>query len=367
MNYIFLDTNIFYNNWFLTNANFNLLFNFIENTDSTLLMSELVCEEVENIYQRECQSIINTLIQEKKKLEKMVQNPIDVDFETLMPEKYDFKSLLEEKCSNIEYIPYDAIEQNGVVKRALKNIRPFQDEEKGYRDTLIWLSFLRYLLAHNIQTADVYFITNNKDDFFNKKKDAFHQHLLDDIEQANLKCIIYPIDSLYGFITGYKIEFDDHGISKTKLYEDHLNEMDDEFEAELLFYINNLDQDKFKSIIERNRLRNFPYIQTIIDHKVELIEGVEDPEILHYKALTPKKTYVGFRYNLRICAIWFSIPTTEYYANKANIDKYYYEIKSDENLTTFCNYVRVFADTSFEYDMEAEELIGFDVNSIYFK
>jgi len=367
MNYIFLETNIFYNNWFLKNANFNLLFNFIENTDSTLLMSELVCEEVENIYHRECQSIIDILKQEKKKLDKMVLNPIDLDFETLTPRKYNFKALLEEKCSNIEYIPYNTIEQSVVVKRALKKIRPFQNEEKGYRDTLIWLSFLSYLSEHDIQSGDIYFITNNKDDFFNKKKDTFHQHLLDDIKHANLKCTIHPIDSLYGFITGYKIEFEDHGISKTKLYDDHLNEMDNEFEAELLFYINNLDEAEFKSLIEKNRLRDFPYLQTIISHKVELMEGVEDPEILYYKALAPKKAFVGFRYNLRICILWFTIPTTEYYSNKANIDKCYYEIKSDENLTTFCSYVRAFADTSFEYDMETEELIGFDVNSIDFK
>lgn len=363
MNYIFLDTNIFYNNWFLKNANFNLLFNFIENTDSILLISELVCEEVENIHQRECQSIINTLTQEKNKLEKLVKNSIDLNFEALIPKEYNFKSLLEDKCSNIKYIPYDPIEQNIVVKRALKNIRPFQDEEKGYRDTLIWLSLLYYLSAHNIQTGDIYFITNNKDDFFDKKKTTFHQHLLNDIEQAKLKCSIHPFDSLYGFITGNKINFDDHGINKVKLYDDHLNKMDNEFEVELLFYINNLDQNELKFIIENNRLRDFPCIQTIIDHKIELIEGVEDPEILYYKALPHQKVYVSFRYNLRICALWFSIPTTEYYASKANIDKCYYEVKSDENLTTFCSYVRVFADTSFEYDMEVEELIGFDVNS----
>jgi galactose mutarotase-like enzyme len=56
-----------------------------------------------------------------------------------------------------------------VVKRAIKLVKPFTGQEKGYRDTLIWLSFLSYLKDNDIE-GDVAFITNNKHDFFEVKE-----------------------------------------------------------------------------------------------------------------------------------------------------------------------------------------------------
>lgn len=365
MKYIFLDTNIFHNNWFAKNANFKLLFNYLENTGSVLLLSELVCEEIENNRKRELDSIVDMIKQEIKKSQKLKQNAIDFNPEQIKEESYNIKELLLDKVSNIVFISYEHISQNVVVKRALKRKKPFQDGEKGYRDTLIWLSFLDYLKSNAI-SEDIYFITNNKDDFFNKDKIDFHQDLKDDMENYKLECVIYPFDSLFAF-TEKHIDKNEHGVNKTEFYDEHLNNIDSELEIESLYFINSIGEAAFNDILTNNRLRTFPYVSTLIAHSIELIEGVEDPEILSYSMLSKDIVYVNFRFNLRICILRFTVPNTEYYQNKEQIDNIYYEIKSDENYTTFCGYVRIFLDVTFEYNMAEKTIDGFNIESIDFK
>jgi len=365
MKYIFLDTNIFYNNWHLKNANFKFLFNYIENTNSILLMSDLVCEEVENIRNRELEAIVSILKQEVKKSNKLNSYSIEFDFDKLNEEKYDFKDLISEKAYTVNFIPYESIPQNDVVKRALRRIRPFQEEEKGYRDTLIWLSFISYLSKNKIEN-EVIFITNNNNDFYNKTNSDFHADLKSDIENLNLKCKIKTYNSLYDFINS-NVDKDEHDITETELFDRHLNEIDDELESEAIDFINNISESRFKEILEKNDLRTFPHINSLINHSIELIEGVEDPEILSYKKISKNDVYVSFRYNLRICILRFTIPSFDYNTNRQQIDKVYHEIESDENLTTFCSYVRTYLDVSFEYNLEDMQIAGYNIETIDFK
>ena len=50
--YVFLDTNIFHNNWFLRSAPLRLLFHYLNNESGALIVSRLVIQEVENLHRR---------------------------------------------------------------------------------------------------------------------------------------------------------------------------------------------------------------------------------------------------------------------------------------------------------------------------
>lgn len=366
MKYIFLDTNIFYNQWYLTSADFRLLFNYIENTDSVLLLSELVCEEVENIRNRDLESIVEILKHEVKKAKKLNNSVLfDYNFDELNEDKYDFRNLVQEKVTSVEFISYENIKQNEVVRRALKKIKPFQEEEKGYRDTLIWLSFLTYLSSKEIEN-EVIFITNNKSDFYNKKSDDFHDDLKTDIASFGLKCKLKTYCTLFSFIEN-NVDKDEHEFNRSELFENHLNTIDPELETESIDFINNISQNRFKEIIDNNKLRSFPHVNTLINHSIELMEGVEDPEILSYKKLSEKSIYVSFRFNLRICVLEFTVPSSDYQANRVQIDKLYWEVVSEEILTTFCSYVRTYLDVSFAYNLESRSIEGFNIETIDFK
>lgn len=196
--YIFIDTNIFYNNWHLDNANFQFLFRYINKESSTLLVSELVCQEVENKYFIEKEQAFDDLEKAIDKFERLTAQL--QEFKIKPPNKaYDLKSVLKSKLGKVSYIPFENISQQSVVSRALKNTRPFQQNEKGYRDTLIWLSFITYIQQQNIQ-GDVAFISQNSNDFYAKSKEEFHEDLIRDIEDCNLKCQIVVYNTLVNFI-----------------------------------------------------------------------------------------------------------------------------------------------------------------------
>ena len=65
---IFIDTNIFYNDWFIQNSNFKYLFNYINNDGHTLLLSKLVIQESENIRNREINEALSEINKNIKKL-----------------------------------------------------------------------------------------------------------------------------------------------------------------------------------------------------------------------------------------------------------------------------------------------------------
>lgn len=364
MDYIFLDTNIFYNNWFVKNANFNLLFNYIENTNSVLLMSELVCTEINNIRNRELEEVIQTFQNLFNKSQKLILEPIEFNPEDIREFKYDIKDILANRVSNISYFPFENIKQDIVVKRALERIKPFKEDDKGYRDTLIWLSFLHYLKKEEVE-GNVFFITNNSNDFLNKEKIDFHDELKTDILKSELRCSIFPHHSLFDFIQK-RIDKREHSVNREELI-NIINNIDDELELESLFFINNIDETSFKEILDKNRLRDFPYVTTLVEHSVELMEGVEDLDLLSYSFIEKEKIYINLMFNLRICILKFTIPTSEYYIYKNQIDRIYFEIESGEHYTTFCSYVRTYLDTSFDINMKDGIISGFNIESIDFK
>lgn len=94
-----------------------------------------------------------------------VNDPNDVykkvDYESILNDKAS-KFLNDNKIKIIE-IPQKSHEE--VLERAYKKIKPFsnKDSDKGYKDTMIWLSVLDDAKGNN---GDSYIIcTNNKDDF----------------------------------------------------------------------------------------------------------------------------------------------------------------------------------------------------------
>ncbi len=234
---IFLDTNILYNNWFLTNANFKFLLNFISNDGHTLLICDVVKNEIEHKHSEELQKNIKKLKESLDELYKLTNIREKVD-----TEKFDIKySILDIfNSGGIDYkeISCDSIPQSTVMYRAINRIRPFQDNEKGYRDTLIWLTLLNYANSEESDN-DIIFICENKNDFYDPAKKSlveFHPDLCKDLLSVNVNKKIVPFLGLSSFISS-RIDKDKHAINHNKL--EHLIESDidngvDDFNREAL-------------------------------------------------------------------------------------------------------------------------------------
>lgn len=366
---IFFDTNIFYKHWQARNADFNLLFDFVSTSKSTLLVSNLVCEEMDNGHNRELKAIIDKMKSELAKAQNFNPVKVEYDFEKLS-QPYSFKKMLEERLGSkrIKYIPYGDIPQAEVVTRAINVIRPFQEEDKGYRDTLIWLSLLQYIKLKRIR-REVIFLNNNKNDFFNVAdgKVDFHPALKKDIKVIVKSAKIIPYDSLGAFITDKIIVSEANKITGEQLYEEYLNSKDREIEFESSLFIERLSSEEFKEVLSHNERLSLPYLNTINMQRLIIDEGVEDPEVISFKQISKELIYVKYKYNLRKCTLYYTIPLPDYQAIQHQIDRGLDVVASGKEGVTLRAFLRTYLDVSFNYNLSDDGIEGFSIEDIQFR
>ncbi len=358
---IFLDTNVFYNNWFMKSANFKYLFHFLNNEHHELILSKLVIQETENLRNRELDGYLSEIQRNVKKAQKLKLDHISFNIENAKIEEYDLLSLVKERVDYVEEIDYEDIAHSEVVNRALHSKKPFMAEEKGYRDTLIWLSFLNYLIKENTE-EEVIFITENKSDFFKGKDKAisFHQDLDNDIKQKKVVANITPYKSLFDFVNK-TIDKDVHAIDKfnsDEIFEPFIEESGSEFleamsNIDLALYFNN-------SIFENE-------VRTISDIRAEVFEGLEDPEFLHTKIMDNNNVYVSYRYNLRIVVLEIDVPEIDYTLNKGELDKIFSNIEVNSDIATLSCCIRPYYDVSFIYNTRDETFKDYEVANLSIK
>lgn len=359
--YIFIDTNIFFGNWHLNNPNFILLFNFIENSQSTLLFSELVIQEIENIYQREWTKNTEVLNKATKHLSNLSGEPFQIEIKQKL---YSFKTILGEKVNNIIYMPYDEILHTTLVKRAIQKIKPFQENEKGYRDTLIWLSFLTYLKNNpNKIRNEVAFITNNSNDFGDKNS-GFYESLKSDITEFNIKPKITLYNSIQAFIEN-KIPKEEHTLTYNEIREKYLYRIESAIENRITETINELTSDQLESIAT-NWHRNLPIRGYILSQYFEIDEGIEDLEVLRYKELPFDTIYINCQLQLKRCSLYFNIPSTYYASNKNSIDQNYDNVVYEPDETTVTLYPRTYLDLSITMDKHSKRIDALEIERIEF-
>ena len=97
--------------------------------------------------------------------------------------KFDEKR--EQLDSEQRTLKYPHVSTEELSQRSIQRRRPFQDGDRGLRDTLVWLTILEYLLTQPKDAEPkVIFVTNNKKDFLNENGDGLHEDLLGDLKLA---------------------------------------------------------------------------------------------------------------------------------------------------------------------------------------
>ena len=133
----------------MKNASFKYLFHFLNNESHELILSKLVIEETENIRSREIAEYISEVEKNLKKAQKLNLKKIPLSIENIDFSDYDLLSLIKERVEHVDELDYEDITHSEVVSRVFLNKKPFIEGEKGYRDTLIWLSFIKYLVKRS--------------------------------------------------------------------------------------------------------------------------------------------------------------------------------------------------------------------------
>ena len=356
---IFIDTNIFHNHWQLKNVDFSFLFNFIRNTESKLLISEVVVVENENNRNKELLSQRSVIEKALKTINIISKDPVDIDFKNLAKE-YKFKEVLEEKLDKdfIDYIDVTDIPQKETLKRALENRPPFKIKEKGYRDTLIWLSLLYHLKKNGIK-EEVAFISANSDDFYNGQKTGLKKELQEDLDNLGMECKIKVYNSLFLFIE--KNVMDDDIFD-----ENELDQVEGQIEDCTINFINEYTIDQLRNSLA-GRLNVLSNLLTIKSHEFEIAEGMEDAGIVKANRTNGPKIYIIYEYNFRIVEFRINLSKEEFEANYEKLRTLgNYEELEDGDIQIEI-YPRLFFKSSFEYDARTKVVDGLVVNALAYK
>ncbi|RYF26668.1 MAG: DUF4935 domain-containing protein [Flavobacteriales bacterium] len=356
--WIFLDSNIYYDNWYLDSANFQLLSNFVNNSGSRMLMSNMVCQEVQNHQEKQMSDILFALNRNIKTFNQLNPEYSEFDLEGKI-QPYFFKDILETKFENLDYISYANISQEAVGHRAVKKIRPFLEQDKGYRDTLIWLSLLEQLSSSKF-TGEVIFINSNTTDFFEKNLEFFDD-LKKDIASYELKCTFKIYLTLAKFLQERVVK-EEHQINYQVLLDQHLMDVDQEIQAEITDYLNGISSMDFLELILKEN-QWYPHLPFVLSHKFEIVEGIEEPNLFGCKSISDDLFYINYGFNLRICEIAFDVSFYHSVERPEWMNRYF-SIEEVSNGYRLFDYRRIDIVASFNYQLSSSMIEGFTIDQL---
>lgn len=198
---IVLDSNTIIANFWMQSTNFKILFENVTNGNIEIYIPEIVLDEVKNKYQQRLNKSKKDIESELKKFNSLSRKRIDsVLKEEIVSNSIDEYAEHLEKVINenrIKILPYPSTDHKIIAKKAMLKLKPFNVNEKGYRDCLIWENIKGLLTEEEIVIAlpELVFITNNYKDFSEKDSYELHPNLISELidsEFASNSVVVYP-------------------------------------------------------------------------------------------------------------------------------------------------------------------------------
>lgn len=197
---VVLDSNIIIADFWLQSTNFKLLFESAKKGDVKIYIPEVVLDEVVNKYGKrlkDSQRKIDSELKTHNKLSReQEKNPITqkkIEKSVLEYQKH-LQQVIKE--NSIEIIKYPKTDHKFLANKAINKLKPFNANEKGYRDSLIWEN-IKELLTENesaVSQPELVFISNNYKDFATSEYEL-HSDLILELEDEDFdsnSVIVYP-------------------------------------------------------------------------------------------------------------------------------------------------------------------------------
>ncbi len=191
---IVLDTNIIRSDWHLKSKEFDILEDYLKKTDSSFVLPKIILEEIKGLFKRELKAEYDVIAKASSNLNHLLKeelaNELVLDFES-STEFYAKRLIRRMDLTSNKIIDYNNDFLPELVQRAIMKSKPFKDEDRGFRDCIIWLTLLKYTQA--CHEKQIVFISNNPIDFGdgNKESPKLHPELLNDCENLNIKINYY--------------------------------------------------------------------------------------------------------------------------------------------------------------------------------
>lgn len=187
LSFIFFDTTELYNQYKLTDNSWPLVKKLVDLGAATVATSSVTIQEVVNQWRRDALADVTALESKRASLRKKIgRDPIDghpapvvdVDIEADRIEALLRENLLRHGVKVVEAEPPPFEE---TLRRNLRQELPFKANEKGWRDFVIWWTFVKWAAAEVPKTADLYLVSNNLEDF-SEDREVIAPHLQKDLD-----------------------------------------------------------------------------------------------------------------------------------------------------------------------------------------
>jgi hypothetical protein len=202
---VVLDSNILIADFNLQTPNFTVLFESSRNKRIDLFIPQVVLDEVVNKYEQQISKMYTEITTQIKKYNKLTsnsfENPIATNSiqESVNTYRDKINGIFEENAITI--LPYPVVDHKVLARKAMLSKKPFNSNEKGYRDNLIWENIKKIISDENpdaIVSPELVFITGNYKDFSGKSNEL-HKELLEELVDENKSEDIVLYESLGEF------------------------------------------------------------------------------------------------------------------------------------------------------------------------
>lgn len=197
---IILDTNIFIQNFLINSKSFNLLIDYLNKTNSRLLMPLIVYQEIAEIYKTKLCERLEAYERAGKSLEKTL---LDTELFSLIvdiPNEVDkYLEFVKKRLmiSDKSIIPFREHYLNELVNRAITRRKPFSEKGEEFRDALLWLTVLD--VAEETDQETLAFISNDTKAFGHN--DQLHEALVHEADATGRQINFY--NSIMKFIESH--------------------------------------------------------------------------------------------------------------------------------------------------------------------
>lgn len=194
---VIIDSNTIIGDFFMKSPNFTLLLDNSKNKQIDLYIPQIVIDEVVNKYEQQLSKIGNDLITSIKKYNKLSESEIISPItETEIQKKvedyrYRILKIFNESLATI--LDYPKVDHSVLAKKAMTHKKPFNSNEKGYRDNLIWENIKSIISDENpdaVVSPDLVFLSGNHTDFAGNKNELHEDLLRELIEEDKSQDVI---------------------------------------------------------------------------------------------------------------------------------------------------------------------------------
>lgn len=305
-----LDANIIIADYRFNSTDSKVLLESSKKGDIDLYVPEIVLDEVFNKFEErliEAKSKIDKELSAIRKItDTEVENEINKDFveENVSGYKRYINDLFNR--NNIKILDYPNVPHKEIAHKAIKKIKPFNVNEKGYRDALIWenIKSLMPEIGTNAANPDIVFITNNKKDFCENENDL-HKELIKELEIDDLDIdSIKVYNSLNDFSNNIKQLFFIQENSFKKRIE--LREIED-------FDLENMLLTSLREELDNSDISDIESIpHSYQDSTVRFIEKVDNLKIKDVRKLNSTEFLIDLTCNAEM-TIDFYVDKSDYY------------------------------------------------------